>query len=231
MIDHYELLQISPQANAETIHRVYRFLASRYHPDNPDSGDAELFRNLKTAYDVLSNPTRRAEYDATLQCEAPPLSSTIDFMDNLEGELNRRIAVLAVLYFRRRTNPHAPEVSLTEIEKRMGFPRDYLDFTTWYLVKKGFITRADNSDFTLTADGVDFVETQRTSIPVLNRLLTDGRVQLTEDHAATNGHANSRVTPIVLPTATEGWGDRRMNKKDRRVNPYGRRAGDIRQTA
>ena len=47
----------------------------------------------------------------------------------------------------------------------MGFPREYLDFTTWYLVKKGYITGADNSDFTLTAEGVDFVETQRGSLP------------------------------------------------------------------
>src|ERR1700757_558620 len=32
MIDYYELLQISPQANSETIYRVYRYLASRFHP-------------------------------------------------------------------------------------------------------------------------------------------------------------------------------------------------------
>ena len=233
MIDYYELLQISPQANSETIYRVYRYLASRFHPDNPESGDPEMFRTLKTAYDVLSNPGRRAEYDVTYNRETAPLSTTIDFMDSFEGELNRRLAVLAVLYFRRRTNPHAPEVSLSEIEKRMGFPRDYLDFTTWYLVKKGYITRADNSDFTLTADGVDFVETQRTSLPVLNRLLTDGTAALQNHHAKTNGHATStsRVTPIVLPTSTEGWGDRRVSKTDRRVNPRGRRASDRRQTA
>jgi curved DNA-binding protein CbpA len=235
MIDYYELLQISPQANTETIHRVYRFLASRYHPDNPESGDAERFRDVKLAYDVLSNPGRRVEYDARYNREPAPLSTTVDFMDNLEGELNRRLAVLAVLYFRRRTSPGSPEVSLTEIERRMGFPRDYLDFTTWYLVKKGYITRADNSDFTLTAEGVDFVETQRTSLPVLNRLLTDGTAAPAKNHGASNGHAgtngHARVTPIVLPTATENWGDRRVNKTDRRVNPWGRRASDISQTA
>ena len=62
---------------------------------------------------------------------------------------------------------------VAEIERRMGFPRDYLDFTTWYLAKKGYIVRADNSDFTLTAEGVDYIETQRASLPVLNKLLTD----------------------------------------------------------
>jgi curved DNA-binding protein CbpA len=34
-VDYYEFLQISPNADADTIHRVYRFLAARLHPDNP----------------------------------------------------------------------------------------------------------------------------------------------------------------------------------------------------
>jgi len=79
-----------------------------------------------------------------------------------------------VLYFQRRTNPNRPEVSFREIEARLGFPRDYLIFTAWYLRTKGFITRADDSEFTITADGVDFVETQRTNIPVLEKLLSSG---------------------------------------------------------
>ena len=176
-MDYYEFLQISPNAEAETIHRVYRFLAARFHPDNPETSDPEKFAMLRHAYDVLSDPTLRAEYDHkyfTDPHDAPPISNSVDFMDDLEGELNRRLAVLAVLYYRRRNNPYSPEVGLGEIEARMGFPRDYLDFTTWYLMRKGYITRADNSDFTLTAEGVDFVEAQRAHIPMLNKLLTDG---------------------------------------------------------
>jgi curved DNA-binding protein len=176
-LDYYEFLQISPNADYDTIHRVYRFLAARFHPDNPTSGDPEKFFMLKTAYDILSNPDTRLEYDTTRQRQAAdktPLSSTVDFMDQFEGEMNRRLAVLAVLYYRRRNNSQNPSVGLPEIEQQMGFPRDYLDFTTWYLTKKGYITRADNSDFTLTADGVDFVETQRANLPVLSKMLTSG---------------------------------------------------------
>jgi curved DNA-binding protein CbpA len=182
--NYYEFLQISPKAEPDTIHRVYRFLASRYHPDNPDTGDRDKFSMLRQAYDVLSSPDQRAEYDALCESEGPgddPLSTSIDFMDSMEGELNRRLAMLALLYFRRRSNPYNPEVSLMEVELRMGFPRDYLEFTSWYLLRKGYITRADNSAFTLTADGVDFVETQRASIPVLNKLLTSGSAPLTAD--------------------------------------------------
>jgi curved DNA-binding protein len=217
-IDYYEFLQISPNADQDTIHRVYRFLAARFHPDNPHSGNADTFATLSEAYDVLSNPQRRAEYDLACLKNIPkkvPLSSTIDFMDNLDGETNRRLAVLAVLYFRRRTNPGNPEVSLIEIESRMGFPRDYLDFTTWYLQKKGYIMRADNSDFTLTAMGVDFVETQRVNMPILNRLLTDGA-----NPARSNGSANGALKPlpdhVIVLSEDSSKGDRRQNALDRR---------------
>jgi hypothetical protein len=71
-------------------------------------------------------------------------------------------------------SPDAPEVSLAEAEERMGFPRDYLDFTIWYLKNKKYITKGDSSDLALTALGVDFVELNRSKIPILNRLLESG---------------------------------------------------------
>jgi curved DNA-binding protein len=124
---YYEFLQISPNADPETIHRVYRFLAGRFHPDNPKTGNAEAFFLLKEAYDVLSHPERRAEHDASRQKEAhkvAPLSTSIDFMDSVNGEMNRRLVILGLLYIQRRTNPYQPELSLFEVEARMGFPRD-----------------------------------------------------------------------------------------------------------
>jgi len=174
--DYYEFLQISPNAEPATISRVYRFLASRFHPDIPGTGDAEKFVLLKEAYDVLSDPERRAQYDATSKKQAPdpvPLSNSVDFMNTNDGEFNRRVAVLALLYIQRRIKPFTPEVPLAEVERRMGFPRDYLDFTMWYLKSKQYITIADNSDFTITAVGVDVVESNREKIPLLNRLLSD----------------------------------------------------------
>jgi curved DNA-binding protein len=218
--DYYEFLQISPNAEPETIHRVYRFLAVRLHPDNPTTGDAEKFYLLKQAYEVLSNPKRRAEYDENRKSggnPVTPLSTSIDFMDAMEGELNRRLAILAVLYFQRRTSPYTPEVSLLEVERRMGFPRDYLEFTAWYLSNKGYITRADNSDFTLTAEGVDFVETQRTSIPILDKLLTDGTGAevVTATKALKEGKKSTIIVPGApgAPAAESGETDERQGRK------------------
>jgi len=193
-MDYYEFLQISPNAEPSTIQRVYRYLAARLHPDNPETGDTEKFVLLKQVYDVLSDPERRAHYDATYKKQAgdsAPLSHSIDFMDNIDGELNRRLAVLALLYIQRRTNPYYPEVSLADIEVWMGFPRDYLHFTMWYLKSKNYVTMADNADFTLTVLGVDFVESHRVDIPILNKLLSE--------HAAISRKAGlaSKALPVA----------------------------------
>src|SRR6476620_6018769 len=62
-IDHYEVLQVNPAAESDMIHRVYRLLAQRFHPDNKDTGDEARFRKIHEAYVILSNPEKRAQYD------------------------------------------------------------------------------------------------------------------------------------------------------------------------
>ena len=105
-----------------------------------------------------------------------------DFMDDVEVELNRRLVFVALLYIQRRTNPYNPEVSLIEVERRMGVPRNHLEFTTWYLQNKGYITRADNADFQLTVEGVDFVESQRVNMASMSEdLFNDDEVSTADD--------------------------------------------------
>ena len=61
--DHYEVLQLSPNADTETVDRVYRMLAKRYHPDNYQTGDAAKFKTIVAAHRVLSDPEQRTAYD------------------------------------------------------------------------------------------------------------------------------------------------------------------------
>ena len=61
--DYYEVLQVSATAEPDTIHRVYRLLAQRFHPDNQESGSPDRFHQIHEAYTVLSDPERRAKYD------------------------------------------------------------------------------------------------------------------------------------------------------------------------
>jgi hypothetical protein len=63
-VDLYEAMQLSPNADADTISRVYRMLAFRYHPDNAETGNSERFIRLSSAHQILSDPQKRATYDA-----------------------------------------------------------------------------------------------------------------------------------------------------------------------
>jgi curved DNA-binding protein CbpA len=173
-IDFYEVLQLSPQAEPETIHRVFRIMAARFHPDNPQSGDQEKFLRLTEAYKVLSDPGSRAQYDSmrgTDRQRPLPLFQAKAFVDDKEGEANRRLGVLCLLYAQRRRNAEHPTIGLLELEEMMSFPREYLEFTLWYLKQKRYVEITDGADFTLTADGVDFVEQHAPAQSMFVRLL------------------------------------------------------------
>ena len=63
---YYELLQVQPTADVEVIRAAYRSLARRYHPDQNPSPSAEATtKRLNAAWEVLSDPAKRAEYDRT----------------------------------------------------------------------------------------------------------------------------------------------------------------------
>jgi curved DNA-binding protein CbpA len=162
--DYYELLQISPNAEPETIHRVYRLLAQRFHPDNGQTGDETRFRALVEAYNVLGDPEARAKYDIAyndIRKVRWQVVSAPEHVDNpIEVEQLVRLTVLEVLYERRRTQPQQAGIFILDLEELTGHAREHLEFTMWYLVKKGFVQREDNSMLSISAEGVDYLEAQ-----------------------------------------------------------------------
>jgi curved DNA-binding protein CbpA len=160
--DYYEILQISPTAEPETVHKVYRLLAQRCHPDNTETGNEAQFRQLSEAYHVLSDPERRAQYDighAELrQARWRLVSNGSQAANDFEVEQLVRLTVLEVLYTRRRTEPSQAGLSLWELENLIGRAREQLEFTVWYLTAKKFITRSDSAELVITAEGVEFLE-------------------------------------------------------------------------
>ena len=173
-IDYYELLQISPNAEDETIQRIYKMLATRYHPDNPETGDVAQFLRLNEAHKVLGDPEARAAYDLEYQlhfAEPIGLFEMKEFAVGIDGEANRRMGILCLLYNRRRGNPDDPGLSLLEFESMMSFPREHLMFTMWYLKEHKYLMMDDKSDYVITGEGVDYVEAHLPSHRALYKLL------------------------------------------------------------
>jgi len=76
----YQELELSPDCTFEEIKHQYRLLAKKHHPDM--GGDAEKFKKIKLAYEVLSDPSRRDIYDKTGNFQ-PPTSVQVEARDNL----------------------------------------------------------------------------------------------------------------------------------------------------
>jgi curved DNA-binding protein CbpA len=166
-VDYYEVLQVSPNAEPETVHRIFRLLAQRYHPDNAETGNETQFRVLNEAYRVLSDPEQRARYDvvhAGLRKERWRLvASGAEAENNFDSERNVRLTVLEVLYTRRRLELDSPGLSPLDLEKLTGRAREHLEFTIWYLVQKKFVTRSDGAMLQITVEGVEYLESNYTA--------------------------------------------------------------------
>lgn len=163
IVDYYEDLQVSPNADLETIERVYRMLAKRYHPDNGCSGCVDKFDVVTKAYSILSDPVKRAAYDARyeqIRNRRWKLASAARPPQNGNGNRDQEIrnAVLSVLYIERRNDPTAASVGLWQLEKILDWPEKILEFHTWYLKEKGWIQRTDSGGYAITVVGIDVLE-------------------------------------------------------------------------
>jgi DnaJ domain len=159
--DLYELMQISPNADFETIHRVYRLLAQRFHPDNQDTADPEMFRKVLEGYKVLSDPEKRAGYDSQYKIHRERRWKIFDqdrAMRGVKGEKAKREGIMGLLYTKRVNEPTAASMDARELEQLLGVPREHLEFSLWYLREQGLVIRSDNGRFQITVKGVDRAE-------------------------------------------------------------------------
>ena len=172
--DYYDVLQVSTNAEPDTINRVFRLLAQRFHPDNQQTGDENRFRTILEAYSVLSDPEQRARYDVKHERQQKDRWNLVAAGDQIENdfELERvsRLAILEALYTKRRLDQNNAGLSLLDLEKMMGRPREHLQFTIWYLVSKKFVQRDDHSNLLLTVEGAEHLEESYQTQHQLKRL-------------------------------------------------------------
>jgi curved DNA-binding protein CbpA len=181
-IDYYEILDVSPNADIETIERKFRSLALRYHPDNQASGDRHRFDLVLEAHSALRDAERRARYhrdhqhyfdarwppaeDAGAGETAKPAEGPGEAEGAAAGEapaddhgiardVDIQNRLLTLLYLRRRRNIREPGIGDAELERMSGCPPEHLEFHVWYMKEKGWIRRGDDGMLTITIDGVD----------------------------------------------------------------------------
>jgi len=175
--DHYENLQVSPRADRETIERVFRHLAKRYHPDNRDSGDTDTFSRVVEAYRVLSDPEERARYDLAYEQVKAAQWRIFDqetTHSEIAADARIRTAILALLYVARRNDSANPGVGVVQLERTLGCPESLMSFHVWYLREQGLIKRDENSGLAITAAGVDRVLQQGGPRKVHTNLISAG---------------------------------------------------------
>ena len=183
LADYYEDLQVSPNADNETLERVYRLLAKRYHPDNGQTGSAEKFDLITQAHQILSKPEKRAAYDATYE-EAKARQwkalSGATSSPGFKDDTRLRNSILSILYVERRNGSADSAIGLWRMEKMLGWPEKILEFHIWYLKEKGWLQCTDTGGYAITAAGVDIVE-EHNLIVREDRLLPHNRKRPTDD--------------------------------------------------
>lgn len=205
-VDHYEILQVSQTADTETIERVFRLLAKRYHPDNSATGDPRLFDETRKAYDLLSNPERRAKYDVTYDDEKGHQWRIFDQGSAADGrEQDRRIfhGVLSLLYVARRRDPEAGGLGVVHLERTLGVPREHLEFPLWYLKRRGWIETLMGGQMAITVEGVDMLGSQELSLPH-DHLLAESSLSPSPKTGAHRLSSDNGQPPSTDPPSDDG---------------------------
>jgi len=99
----YDELELPKDCTAEEIKQKYRLLAQIYHPDKAVFGDEEKFKRIKLAYETLSDPIKRAEYDST---------GRYGINDTTKTEAITRLSNMMV-HFTKKLNPEYDDLVLS----------------------------------------------------------------------------------------------------------------------
>lgn len=160
--DHYQVLEIDPKANLDTIHQAYGKLAEKYHPRNANSGNQAKFDAINLAYEVLCDSGLRHEFDKLKGIgddKAEFRFSGLDFFAALGHETALRAALLCLLYDRRRLKPFTPGLSMRRVENVLECTSEGLNFALWYLKQRSMVASDDKSNLQITVEGMDYLET------------------------------------------------------------------------
>ncbi|OHV88276.1 J domain-containing protein [Mesorhizobium sp. ORS 3428] len=177
-VDYYEVLEISPNANSETIERIFRYFAMRYHPDNRETGNESRFSEIVEAHNTLKDPVKRAQYDVRYRDQLilrRELTEEAADPKSVERDSVIQAKLLSLLYVKRRQDVNHPGIGDSELERLSGCPREHLEFHLWYLKAKGWICRIENGMLAITVEGIDRANSEHGREATATRLLNHTR--------------------------------------------------------
>ena len=174
-VDYYGVLEISPSADEATIERMFRFLAHRYHPDNPETGDSSRFHEIVEAHNAIRDPVKRAHYDMLHRSRSGEVASPEEPGESeaMKRDIEIQARVLSIFYARRRQSVNDAGVDAFSLERMAGCPREHLEFHLWYMQQKGWIARDQDGVLAITVEGVDRANSEYQRKATI-KLLTDG---------------------------------------------------------
>jgi hypothetical protein len=202
--DHYFVLGVDPKSTSETIQAAYSKLAQKFQPNTP-TGDKEQFDAVNHAFEVLSDPMLRREFDKLKgigEGASMPKFSGIKFFEALGRESGLRSTILSLLYDRRRTKPFTPSISMRHIEGMIAATNEELNFALWYLKKRSLCLPDDKSSLQITVEGMDFLEANRPLPEVVMGFLKPEALAVEE--AAPEATSPSPETAPVSPPTSAG---------------------------
>ena len=171
--DHYAVLDVDPKADSDEIQAAYAKLAQRYQPKSA-TADAEKFEAVNLAYEVLSDAELRTGFDKIKgvgQDQSAPKFTGLEFFDALGREALLRVALLCVLYDRRKIKPLAPSISVRHLETILDSSSDEMTSVLWYLKQRNLVRSDDKSSLHITVDGMDFVENKKPTADEVMRFI------------------------------------------------------------
>jgi len=225
--DYYAQLGVLRDASQDEIKRAYFEAAQRLHPDkNQAAGETELFLEVQQAYEVLSNPKRRAQYDATLpkeEAQAAFIKYKVEYSRPNLVRLNEPQLIYVLL----ETSPRSAEEKLPTPPLNLCL---VIDRSTSMQGEKMDIVKAAASQLVQTLTPQDifsvvaFSDRAEVVIPAAfqsDRIKLQGRIQMIQTGGATEIYQGleaglreirrsldpKRISHLILLTDGQTYGD------------------------
>lgn len=169
------MLGVEHKASTDAIQSAYARLSEKFHPKTGITPDLDKYEGITLAFEVLSDPDLRKDFDKLkgIGGEEKPRFSGRKFFEDYGRDTNLRVAMLSVLYDRRRSKPFTPSLSMRHLESILSASSEELNFALWYLKQRDMVVMDDKSSMGITTDGMDYLQAHPPNPDDVMKLIRD----------------------------------------------------------